>query len=463
MFQLRVRLTNLFLATVDLLITVSTFLVVFFSGQYNYGRVADSAPPEARVSLSLLYYILPIWSLSFTYFHLYRSQRTGSYWSDTVILLKGILLGTSILAVLKMFYAPLPLSNEFFSIFIACNFSCLAAFRLCMRLLLRQLRRRGINTKDLLIVGTGAVVDQIIDKIESHPFYGYRVVGVLRSGISGLLTPGVGRVEDFSKWIEKKTPDEVIIALPSDQTRTIKKLIETCEDKGVHARIALGVLDVAKSHSQVYSLGGIPLVNARIYPTERIDYVFLKRMFDLLVALSLLITLAPVLLLIGLLVKLSSPGPAMFRQERVGLNGKRFSMYKFRTMKATSPGESDTRWTGPQDERVTWVGRFLRKTGFDEVPQLLNVVHGDMSIVGPRPERPHYVEKFKQEIPHYMVRHYMKCGITGWAQVNGWRGDTSIRKRIEYDLYYMQNWAIEFDIKILLLTLTRGFFHRNAY
>ena len=227
--------------------------------------------------------------------------------------------------------------------------------------------------------------------------------------------------------------------------------------------LAPDLFRVVKPQAQVYNLDGIPLINARAYPTERMDYLFLKRAFDLSASTLLLIVLAPFLLLIALAVKWSSPGPVFFRQERVGLNGRKFWICKFRTMAMASRCISDTRWTTAQDERITWVGKFLRRTGLDELPQLLNVFRGDMSMVGPRPERPHFVEIFKREIPDYMLRHYMKSGITGWAQVNGWRGDTSIRKRIECDLYYMQHWALWFDLKIILLTLVRGLYHTNAY
>jgi Undecaprenyl-phosphate glucose phosphotransferase len=273
----------------------------------------------------------------------------------------------------------------------------------------------------------------------------------------------LGNVEDFDSCIEKYPPDEVIIALPFEHASTIQKIVSICEARGIHARVAPDVFKIVQPQAQIYDLDGIPLVNARVYPTERVQYLFLKRAFDIVVSLFCLIVLAPLIILIALVIKVTSSGTAIFRQERVGLNGKRFWMYKFRTMRLSVEHESDTRWTRLQDERVTPFGRLLRRTSLDELPQLLNVLKGDMSMVGPRPERPHFVEIFKQEIPDYMVRHYMKCGITGWAQVNGWRGDTSISKRIEFDLYYMQNWALAFDIKILLLTLARGLYHRNAY
>jgi Undecaprenyl-phosphate glucose phosphotransferase len=466
MFRLSARLTNLLLATLDALITAGTFGAVYVStGTARGPGVYSGVNWKSTVFPWLLFLILPIWSLSFTYFQLYRSQRTGSYFSDAFVLIKGILLGTVLLAAAKTFYEPLPLSREFLLSFVALNFLALASFRLCMRLLLRQLRRRGRDTKTLVVIGIGPILDQILEKIEAHPFYGYKITGVFGSKPKNFNSPSpcLGKLEDFDAAIEKAPPDEVIIALPFENTDKVKEIVHSCENKGIHARIAPDIFNIVKPQAQVYNLDGIPLINARVYPTERIAYAFLKRVFDLIFSSSVLVLLAPLLLLIALGVKLSSRGPIAFKQERVGLNGKTFLMYKFRTMQTSNPAVSDTRWTEPQDQRVTPLGKFLRRISLDELPQLLNVFMGDMSMVGPRPERPHFVEIFKREIPDYMLRHYMKCGITGWAQVNGWRGDTSIRKRIEYDLYYMQHWALWFDIKILLLTLARGLYHRNAY
>ena len=213
----------------------------------------------------------------------------------------------------------------------------------------------------------------------------------------------------------------------------------------------------------IHDQARVSLINFREYPSESFEYLVLKRLFDFVASLVLLLLLAPLFILIALAIKLSTPGSVFFRQERVGMNGRRFWIYKFRTMVSASQRISDTGWSHPRDERITPVGRFLRRTSLDELPQLVNVLLGDMSLVGPRPERPYYVEVFSQEVPEYVLRQYVKGGMTGWAQVNGWRGDTSIHKRLEHDLYYLQNWHFWFDVKILFLTLLRGFNHPNAY
>jgi exopolysaccharide biosynthesis polyprenyl glycosylphosphotransferase len=205
----------------------------------------------------------------------------------------------------------------------------------------------------------------------------------------------------------------------------------------------------------------MPLVNMRFDPTEYHRYATLKRVFDVVGSIVILFLFSPIYVLIAILVKLSSPGPVHFVQERVGLNGKRFKMLKFRTMRTDV--NSETHWTVPNDPHVTRIGRYLRRSNLDEMPQFLNVLKGDMSIVGPRPERPVFLERFQRQVPEYMARHYVKTGITGWAQVNGWRGDTSIAERVACDLYYIRNWAFALDLKIVLLTVRRAFFHPNAY
>ena len=221
------------------------------------------------------------------------------------------------------------------------------------------------------------------------------------------------------------------------------------------------LLPLIQSDTQVYDLDGIPLVNVRLYPAEYLRYAVLKRVFDVAVSLAVLAVFSPVYVLIALLVKLSSPGPVFFRQARVGLNGKIFTILKFRTMRTDF--NPDTHWTVPNDPHVTPVGRWLRRTNLDEIPQFLNVLKGDMSVVGPRPERPFFLKRFQRQVPNYMARHYVKSGITGWAQVNGWRGDTSISQRIACDLFYIRNWAFAFDLKIVVLTVLRMFWQRNAY
>ena len=257
--------------------------------------------------------------------------------------------------------------------------------------------------------------------------------------------------------------DDVIIALPADRLSEVQTLGSALERLCVPARL---VIDLGKGigiRDRLTDLGEIHMIDLRTTLAETDPYLFQKRIFDVAVSLAVLILTFPITLMVALAIKLTSSGPVFFTQERVGLNGRVFQMLKFRSMRMSSRAESDTRWTSDGDPRRTTLGTFLRRSNLDELPQFVNVLRGEMSIVGPRPERPHFVEKFLSEFDRYNARHMFKVGITGWAQVNGWRGDTSIAKRLEYDLYYLRNWSLTFDLQIMTMTLMRIFNSKNAY
>ncbi len=257
--------------------------------------------------------------------------------------------------------------------------------------------------------------------------------------------------------------DDVVIAVPPDRLGELSELRKVLSPLCAPMRLVLDVGESMESKQRLFSVGQVLLLDLQGSTAESVLYIILKRAFDLVFAASVLILGAPVLLLIALLVRLSSPGPVFFVQERVGLNGKLFRMFKFRTMTVSAQADSDTRWTVKNDPRCTRFGRALRQTGLDELPQFFNVLKGEMSVVGPRPERPMLVQRFMQSVGNYNRRHYLKVGITGWAQVHGWRGDTSIEKRVEYDLYYVRHWTLTLDLLIVMPTLVRGFTDKNAY
>ncbi len=256
---------------------------------------------------------------------------------------------------------------------------------------------------------------------------------------------------------------EVLLVMPPKQYPELQHYVQQIQDLGVPMHLVLEFGEGVLIPEKVVNVNGMPLLDMQPYPVESMSYALLKRAFDLVFALVVLTLLAPVMLLIAIAVKLSSPGPVLFRQQRVGFKNQIFTMYKFRTMRVSKESESNTRWTTEDDPRKTTVGNWLRKTSLDELPQFFNVLAGDMSVVGPRPERPFFVDQFLKDVSKYNMRHTAKVGITGWAQVNGWRGDTSIAKRVECDLYYLRNWSIAFDLRIILLTLVRGIFGKNAY
>jgi len=256
---------------------------------------------------------------------------------------------------------------------------------------------------------------------------------------------------------------EAVIALHPAQFSQIPKIMKTLSHLCLPARALVDLGEGIIVREKLFQLGNIQMLDLSSTPAESLDYALLKRIFDICFSLSVLILTAPLLGLIALIIRLTSDGPIFFIQERIGLNGKPFKIYKFRSMRAASTSESDTEWTTPEDNRKTPFGTLLRKTSLDELPQFINVLKGDMSVVGPRPERPHFVHKFLQEVSLYNHRHSLKVGITGWAQVNGWRGDTSIEKRVEFDLYYLQNWTFSFDLRIILMTILSGLMNKNAY
>jgi Undecaprenyl-phosphate glucose phosphotransferase len=455
MITQRARLTNLLLSGLDSIVLLSSFLLVIMA------RFREAPQPVLFFGVVLLF---PLCLITLSFFGLYNSRRTASCFSDFFIILKSMILTALLIAILNFLLAGSGINMLFLIRFLTVAFLTLAAYRSVLRLILRRFRERGINTKKVVLVGLNPLVGEIFDMITSHLFYGYKVIGVFGPESSTPTRfPLRGNVDDFVDQLSRYSPDEAIISLPFEFSSQLPDLIIACELHGVQARVSEPLATSLGIRGHVDDIGGIRLVSAHTYPTERLEYVVFKRLFDFIASFSLLVLLAPLLLLIALGVKYSSKGPIFFRQQRVGLSGKRFWIMKFRTMTHVEDIISDTEWM-PQDmNRFTRFGIFLRRTNLDELPQLLNVFMGQMSLVGPRPERPFYAEMFKKEVPQYMLRHYIQCGMTGWAQINGWRGNTSIHRRVEHDLYYLKNWGFWFDIKILFFTLFRGFYQRRAY
>ena len=273
----------------------------------------------------------------------------------------------------------------------------------------------------------------------------------------------IGRTEDLEDILKEHQLDEIIIALSLSEYYKLAHIVAVCEKSGVHTKLIPDYGNIIPTRPYTEDLMGLPVINIRYVPLSNTFNAMAKRTVDIVGSLVCIVLFSPIMLLAALLVKLTSPGPVIFRQERVGLHNQPFVMYKFRSMQVQSKSREKAGWTTKNDVRVTGVGKFMRRTSIDELPQLFNVLKGEMSLIGPRPERPQFVEKFREEIPRYMVKHQVRPGMTGWAQVNGYRGDTSIRKRIDCDLYYIENWTMGLDIKILFLTVFKGFINKNAY
>ena len=416
--------------------------------------------------------IVPLYLLLYYAFNLYTPKRvqgrrlefSNIVISNTVgllILLAGFFIGLSYSEELKNF------SRSMFFYFFLINIVLEEMERLWIRAFLRSIRKKGYNQKHILLVGYSKAAEQYIDRIRQNPQWGYQIRGILDDNIArGTMYKGVkviGSIGNLAYILPENKLDEIAITLGLEEYYKLGKIVAECEKSGVHTKFIPDYGNIIPTRPYTEDLMGLPVINIRYVPLSNTFNAMVKRMTDIVGSLICIVVFSPVMLVSAALVKATSKGPLIFKQERVGLHNKPFWMYKFRTMYVQTEEEEKKGWTQKNDPRVTSVGKFLRKTSLDEFPQLFNVLKGDMSLVGPRPERPQYVEKFREEIPRYMIKHQVRPGMTGWAQVNGYRGDTSIKKRIEHDLYYIENWTLGLDMKILFLTVFKGFINKNAY
>ncbi len=411
-------------------------------------------------------FALIIWPLSFRAMGLYRPQRQKTQIDEVFGVFKATVVAGLLLVSLTYFVREARYSRAMLAIFTALSFLALALARVFFKEILQAVRRRGYNLRYILVVGAGRLSRQVLEQVDLHRELGFRPVGCLslhkkRVGTSVAGTEVIGTVRDLRGVLQARAVDQVLVALPSRSFQHLPRIMEICADTTVDVKLVPDVYQYATLFGGLEEFGGLPVVNLQSSGVLGINAV-MKRIFDLVFSSLFLLLLSPLLLLLALLVKATSPGPVLFRQERVGLDGKPFAMLKFRTMRA------DAELAGPQfaaagDPRVTRSGAWLRRLSLDELPQLFNVFRGDMSLVGPRPERPVFIERFRRHIPRYQLRHMVKAGMTGWAQIHGLRGNTSIQKRVEYDLYYIEHWSILLDLKILARTLAFGFLSRNAY
>ena len=339
--------------------------------------------------------------------------------------------------------------------------------RLIVRSVLRHVRAKGLNMKYILLVGYSRAAEEYITRIKMNPQWGYVVRGILDDKVPrGTMYKGckvIGSIDNLTDILPMSQLDEIAVTLSLADYDRLEEIVGMCEKSGVHTKFIPDYNSLIPNKPYTEDLNGLPVINIRYVPLSNTFNALCKRIVDIVGSLVGIILLSPFLIIVALIIKLTSKGPIIFKQERVGLHNKPFYMYKFRTMYVQSEEEEAKGWTTKDDPRVTRVGKFFRKTSIDELPQLFNILVGDMSIVGPRPERPQFVEKFKEEIPRYMIKHQVRPGLTGWAQINGYRGDTSIRRRIDYDIYYIENWTMGFDFKIMFLTIFRGLMNENAY
>jgi len=423
--------------------------------------------PPLREYLFLGVFILPIWGGIFKGMRLYRPRRVSTHLREIGDILKASTLATLVLMVTAYFLKDPEFSRMVFVYFWGLSSAGLICSRLIFRELLRVARRRGYNLRHILIVGTEHLGQTLRQQIGRYPELGLRIVGFLTryphevgQRLDGIAI--LGHIDQIQSIVRTAKVDQVFITLPLETQASMEKMLRELGNEMVDINVIPDLYQYAILRGSVEEFEGLPIITLSGSPMYGWNTI-LKRAFDLCIGMPALLLCAPVLGVIALLVKMTSRGPAFYVQERMGFDGRVFGMVKFRTMGVDAERETGAVWTLEDDPRRTPLGVFLRRTSLDELPQLWNVLKGEMSLVGPRPERPVFIETFRQSIPRYMLRHRVKAGMTGWAQVYGWRGNTSLEQRLEHDLYYIQHWSIFLDIKILWMTLWRGFIHKNAY
>lgn len=426
-------------------------------------------PPQ--VYFAALIPIVPAYLLLYWAFHLYEPKRTHSkraeLWHICQACAVGLMLLTSILFAFRRSGYFGNFSTRMLVAFSIIDITLTTTERFGIRYILSRLRRKGFNQKHVMLVGFSDASDQFIDACRRNPDWGYHIYGIVDDiaevgeGYKGVRV--VGRISELEHILAQNTIDEIAITLPLAAYAKLDGIVHVCEKSGVHTKFIPDYNNIIHSKPVTEDMDGLPVINIRNVPLTDPVKATAKRAVDICGALVGIILFSPIMLVVATLIKLTSPGPIIFKQERVGLHNKPFMMYKFRSMVQQTEADEKKGWTVPGDPRVTRVGRFIRKTSIDEFPQFFNVLAGQMSLIGPRPERTQFVEMFKEEIPRYMIKHQVRPGMTGWAQVNGLRGDTSIYERVKYDIWYIENWTMSLDVKILFLTIFKGFVNKNAY
>lgn len=458
----------------DVLATVAAFLLAYFIRFHTELIPVKYGVPAFQQYVNILPLLIGVWPVIFHFHGLYQIRRTRSYIDEFFSVTASVGIATAILWGVLLYYRvyhqrSIPAAEAMeparvlFLYFMMLDIIGIMLSRYGIRKVLEELRRRGYNIKKVLIVGAGKLGETVANRITAHEELGYELVGFLDDDPSKTVVAGypvVGKSSEVSLMVDQLGVDYLFIALPLSAHDTMMQILHTTRNEIVDIKVVPDILEYVAIRAGIEDLDGVPIINLSDVPMRGMNS-FVKRVMDLsfaIIGLTVAILSSP---LIVLMVKFRSRGPIFYKQERMGLDGKYFTMYKFRTMDVNAEVETGPVMSHASDPRVTWGGRIMRKLYIDEWPQFWNVLKGEMSLVGPRPERPFFVHYFKEQIPQYMLRHKVRSGITGWAQVNGWRGNTSIEKRIEHDLYYIENWSLSLDLKIIWLTLVRGLSHSD--
>lgn len=461
------RTLNAILVLIDVVVVVVSLLLAHYIRFKTtlFGPIGGSLP-FIYYFIFTLFVVVPVHILFYYFFGLYKPFRNlESVFSNVTSIIKSDIIAFVFL-VAFLFVIDEPDFSRIM-LFLLCVFGIIFTVieRAIIMYVLRRLRSSNRNLKHMLIVGDNDLAFKFAKKIEEKSYLGYSIGGFIgrpeNVGKSQGKYKYLGSFNDLQKVLKKNKFDRVIIAIPMEYYYHLNEIVDVCEDEGIKAEIIPDYYRYLPAKPSVELIDDMPIINIRYVPLDNPFNKFLKKSSDIIVAIIAIVITSPIMLVTAIAIKLTSPGPIIFKQERIGYRGKPFMMYKFRSMYVQNPEEEKSEWTTKNDSRKTAVGDFIRRTSIDELPQFVNVLKGQMSVVGPRPERPFFVEKFRKDTPKYMVKHQVRPGLTGLAQVNGYRGNTSIQKRIEYDIQYVENWRLSLDIRIMFLTCIKR--NPNAY
>jgi Undecaprenyl-phosphate glucose phosphotransferase len=464
MIRSRLSFARLYLRIITLLLPACAYFIavkIRFGFNFLLWRTAPAGLPSYW---GILLLTTIVWAIAAEESELWNVEQLYAPGGKSRRLLEALAFTYAVVMAVGFLYRQASYSRIVIALSAVALFVLATITRVAFRVVLELIRKDGRNEVKILVVGTDRFARRVGTSLLHGEVLPCRIMGFVRLPEQEIAVDGpVYELDQIPNFSNGNSINDIIIALPAARLSDVQKIAPTLEKLCVPTRVVIDLGEGVVLRDRLIDLGGIHMLDLRPTLAETGPYLFQKRIFDVAFSVLVLLLTLPITLLIALAIKLSGRGPVFFAQDRVGLNGRVFRMLKFRTMRVGSREEGDTRWTSDNDPRRTTVGTFLRKTNLDELPQFLNVLRGEMSIVGPRPERPFFVERFLEEFERYNVRHMFKAGITGWAQVNGWRGDTSIAKRVEYDLYYLRNWSLTFDLQIITMTLVRLFSSKNAY
>lgn len=461
------KLFNRLHMLIDILVISLSYLTAWcirFIGLFANSAIRTKSFEQYMMALI---FIVPLYIVLYQAFTLYVPIRMQGRRQVLANVIKANTLGLLIIIFALYTIEEVDYSRLTFFIFYAINIVAAWSIRMLIFCILHKIWKKGLNQKQIVLVGYSRAAEEYIDRIRQNPQWGYVVRGILDDNVPAGKTykdvKVIGRIDNLLVILPANCLDEIAITLGLSEYDRLEEIVALCEKSGVHTKFIPDYNRIIPTKPYTEDILGLPVINIRYVPLNKTFNALVKRVMDIAGSLAGLVVATPVMLLLCVLIKLTSPGPLIYVQERVGLHNRTFRMYKFRSMEIQPEAEEKKAWTIKNDPRVTGIGKFMRRTSLDELPQLVNILRGDMSLVGPRPERPFFVEKFREEIPRYMVKHQVRPGLTGWAQVNGYRGNTSIKKRIDCDLYYIENWSVGLDIKIMFLTVFKGFINKNAY